>query len=110
MLARLTIHLAGEGPCDPDTALEGWYIHCCWAVVAVVCPDFSWGAGVDQIVLFSTLDQAPETEAVGLVGGNGLQFVAEIFSEIVNVGCCWAVTQSGDIAKPLKSIVVGDER
>jgi len=78
-------------------------------VVARIWSDYSRGAGVDQIVLLSTLDQAPKTEAVGLVGGNGVQFVAEILLEIANVGCCWAVTQIGDIAKQSKSIVVGDE-
>ena len=44
------------------------------------------------------------------MGGNGLQFAAEIFSKIANVGRCWAVAQIGDIAKRLKSAVIGDER
>ena len=44
------------------------------------------------------------------MGGNGLQLVAQVFSKIADVGCCWAVAQIGDIAKQLQGIVVGDER
>ena len=41
--------------------------------------------------------------------GNGPQLVTQIFLKIADVGCCWEVAKIGDIAKQLKSIVVGDE-
>ena len=79
-------------------------------MVAWVRPDFPGFARAHEIGLFSTLDHASKTEVVGLVGGNGLQLIAHIFSNITDVGCCWAVDQIGDIAKRLQGIVVGDER
>ena len=79
-------------------------------MVAWVWPDLPRFARADEIVLFSTLNHASKIAVVGLVGGNGLQLVAQIFSKIADVGCCWAVAQIGDIAKRLQGIVVGDER
>ena len=79
----------GEGPLGDDTASDGWYIYCCWAVVSWVLSDFPWGVRVDEVILVSTFNHATKTVVVGLVGGNGLQFVAEILLEIANVGCCW---------------------
>ena len=79
-------------------------------MVAWVWQDLPGFARAHEIVLFSTLNHASKTEVVGLVGGNGLQLVAQIFCKIANAGCCWAVAQIGDIAKRLQGIVVGDER
>ena len=79
-------------------------------MVAWVWPDLPGFARAHEIVLFGTFDHASKTEVVGLVGGNGLQLIAQIFSKIADVGCCWAVAQIGDIAKRLQGIVVGDER
>ena len=77
-------------------------------MVVWVRPDLPRFARADEIVIFSTLNHASKTVVVELVGGNGLQLVAQIFSKIANVGCYWAVAQ--DIAKRLQGIVIGDER
>ena len=79
-------------------------------MVVWVDPDLPRFVRADKIVLFCTFDHAAKAVVVGLVGGNFLQFVAEIFLKIANVGRCWAVAQIGDIAKQLKSIDVGDEQ
>ena len=81
------LFLPSQGPRGDDTARNGWYIHCGWAVIAWIWPDLPRGARVNEIILFSTLNQAPKTKDVGLgVGGNGLQFFAEILLEIADVG------------------------
>ena len=72
------LFLAGEGPFGGTPASNGWHIDCNWSMVAWIWPNYPWFAGAHEIVLFSTFNHATKTVVVGLVGGNGLQLVAQM--------------------------------